>query len=75
VATTCPARLQVQPIIITPLPRQEITVNLEDAGKHNIAVMCKENIEGFLAQVSLPPKADKLFDEIKMLVPDVNDHD
>jgi len=69
------ARLQVQPIIITPLPRQEITVNLEDAGKHNIAVMCKENIEGFLAQVSLPPKADKLFNEIKMLVPDVNDHD
>jgi hypothetical protein len=69
------ARLQVQPIIITPRPRQEITVNLEDAGKHNIAVICKENIEGFLAQASLPPNTDKLFDEIKRLVPDVNDHD
>ncbi len=68
-------RLQVQPVIVTPLPRREITANLEDAGKYNIAVICKENIDGFLTQVSLPPNADRLFDEIKRLVPDVDEYE
>jgi hypothetical protein len=61
--------LQLQAAIVSPLSRDEVTANLETAGKHEIAVVCKENIEEMLKQVSLPPNADRLFDEAKRLVP------
>lgn len=61
--------LQLQAVIMTPLSRDEVTANLERAGKHGIAVVCKEDIEEMLKQVYLPPNADRLFEEAKRLVP------
>ena len=61
--------LQLQAVIVTPLPRDEVNANLETAGKHEIAVVCKEDIEEMLKQVTLPPNADRLFEDTKRLVP------
>jgi hypothetical protein len=61
--------LQLQAVIVTPLSRDEVTADLETAGKHGIAVVCKENIEAMLRQVNLPPNSDKLFDDSKTLIP------
>lgn len=61
--------LQLQAVIVTPLSRDEVTANLETAGKHDIAVVCKEDIEEMLSQVNLPPNADRLFEDAKRLVP------
>lgn len=61
--------LQLQAVIVTPLSRDEVTANLDTAGKHDIAVVCKEDIEEMLKQVSLPPNADRLFEDAKRLVP------
>jgi hypothetical protein len=61
--------LQLQAVIVTPLSRDEVTANLEAAGKHDIAVLCREDIEELLNQVNLPPNADRLFEDAKRLVP------
>jgi hypothetical protein len=61
--------LQLQAVIVTPLSRDEITANLETAGKHDIAVICGEDLEAILNQVNLPPNADRLFEDVKRLVP------
>ena len=61
--------LQLQAVILTPLPRDEVTANLETAGKHDIAVVCKDDIEQLLNQVNLPTNADRLFEDAKRLVP------
>lgn len=61
--------LQLQAVIVTPLSREEVAANLETAGKHEIAVVCKEDIEEMLKQVGLPPNADRLFEDAKRLVP------
>lgn len=63
--------LQLQAVIVTPLSRAEVTANLETAGKHDIAVICKEDIEELLNQVALPPNADKSFEDAKKLIPNV----
>lgn len=61
--------LQLQAVIVTPLSRDEVTANLETAGRHEIAVVCREELEGMLNQVTLPPNADRLFEDAKRLVP------
>jgi hypothetical protein len=61
--------LQLQSAIVTPLSRDEVAVDLETAGEHRIAVICKEDIEGMLRQVVFPPNADRMFQEVKRLVP------
>ena len=63
--------LQVQAVVVTPLSRDEVTANLEAAGKHDIAVVCKEDIEEMLSQVNLPPNANRLSEDVKKLVPNV----
>lgn len=60
--------LQILAAIVTPLSRKEVVANLEVASKHNIAVICKEDIEKLLAQVGLPPNPENLFQEVKRLV-------
>ncbi len=45
--------LQIQSAIVTPLSRNKVAANLDTAGKHHIAVICKENVEELLTQVSL----------------------
>lgn len=64
--------LQIQSVIVTPLSREEVAVNLETAGKHEIAVVCKEDLEEMLNQVSLPLNADRVFQEAKNLIPNVS---
>lgn len=59
--------LQIQSVIVTPLSREEVAVNFETAGKHEIAVVCKEDLEEMLNQVSLPLNADRVFQEAKKL--------
>lgn len=61
--------LQQQAVIVTPLSRDEVIANLETAGKHDIAVICGEDLEEILNQVNLPPNADRLFEYVKRLVP------
>lgn len=61
--------LQLQAVIVTPLSRNEVTADLETAGKNNIAVVCKEDIEAMLRQVNLPLNADGLFENSKTLIP------
>lgn len=61
--------LQSQAVIVTPLTRDEVTANLDTAGKHDIAVVAKEDIEEMLNQVNLPPNTDRLFEDAKRLVP------
>lgn len=61
--------LQLQAVIVTPLARQEVAANLEMAGKHEIAVICKEEIEEMLSRISLLLDADKAFQDLKSLIP------
>lgn len=63
--------LQVQPVIVSSLSREGVAKDMETAGKYDIAVVCREDIEHFLTQVSLPPNADRLFDDAKGLIPNV----
>jgi hypothetical protein len=67
--------LEVQPVIVTPLSRDEVKANLETAGKNDIAVVCRENLEVMLNQINLPPNADRLFQEAKKLVPSAGQKD
>jgi hypothetical protein len=62
-------QLQLQPAIVTPLSKEEVTADLAIAGEHGIAVVCKENLEGALNLVSLQPNADRMFEEVKSLIP------
>jgi hypothetical protein len=61
--------LQIQALIVSPLTRDEVTADLETAGKLGIAVACKEDLEEMLKAVSLPLNADKVFNDVKNLVP------
>lgn len=61
--------LQIQPVIVTPLSREEVAADLPLAGNHGIAVVCKQNIENALSQVEFPPNADRVFQDTKKLVP------
>jgi hypothetical protein len=60
--------LQILAAIVTPLSRKEVVADLEAASKHNIAVICKEDIEKLLVQASLPPNPENLFQEVKRLL-------
>jgi len=65
-------RLQILAAIVTPLSRKEVVANLEVASKHNIAVICKEDIERLLAQVGLPTNAENLLQVVKRMVQGTN---
>lgn len=61
--------LQVQAVIVSSLSREGVAADMETAGKHDIAVVCREDIERLLNQVGLLPNADKLFEDAKGLIP------
>jgi len=61
--------LQVQPVIVTPLSRDELAVGLNDARQHRVAVMCKSNLEDALSQIALPPETDQFFQQLKRSIP------
>ncbi len=61
--------LRIQSVIVTPLPKEAVSADLEKAGKHGVAVICKENLENLLKQVTLFPNAEKLFEDAIQLIP------
>ncbi len=61
--------LRIQPAIVTPLSKEAVSADFEKAGKHGIAVICKEDLENFLKQVTLFPNAEKLFEDAIRLIP------
>ncbi len=67
--TTGYGYLLVQPVIVSALSRVEVEAHLEEAGKHGIAVVCKENLEILINRVSLPSNPDTLFQEAMQLIP------
>ncbi|MCG3113222.1 MAG: hypothetical protein MCM46_15510 [Candidatus Manganitrophus sp. SB1] len=65
--------LLVQPVIISSLPKEEVQVHFEEAGKNSIAVVCKENLENLFARVILPPDPDGIFREAAQLIPGIGE--
>lgn len=61
--------LSVQPIIVSKLPRAEVTGHLEEAGKHRIAVVCKEELTELLTRVTSYPDPEGLLREASRLIP------
>lgn len=59
----------VQPIIVSKLPRAEVTGHLEEAGKHGIAVVCKEELIELLNRITFHPDSEGLFQEASRLIP------
>jgi hypothetical protein len=59
----------IQPIIMSKLPRAEVTGHLEEAGKHSIAVVCKEELTELLNRVTFYPDPEGLFREASRLIP------
>jgi len=59
----------IQPVIISKLPRAEVTGHLEEAGKHGIAVICKEELIELLNRVSFHLDPEGLFQEALRLIP------
>lgn len=53
--------LKIQAAIVTSLSRNEVAADLEEASKHNITVICKEDIERLLYRVDLFPNPENLF--------------
>lgn len=61
--------LKVQPVIVSALPQKENKGDLDEAGKHSIAVVCRENLETMVNRIKLPLNPEGLFDEAAQLVP------
>ncbi|MEW6409741.1 MAG: hypothetical protein AB1488_06470 [Nitrospirota bacterium] len=59
----------IQPIIVSKLPRTEVTGHLEEAGKHGIAVVCKEELNELLNRITSCPDPEGLFQEASRLIP------
>jgi hypothetical protein len=56
--------IQVLPIMITALTREEVQVDIDQALNSNILVMTKEDIEAAHAKLSEYPNADAFYDEL-----------
>lgn len=63
--------IRVQPVIVTPLSRDEILADIDTAGKQGISVVCKEELEAVLVRTSLVPNSDAVYEEICRLIPPV----
>ena len=64
--------LNILAAIVTPLSRNEVVADLEVASKHNIVVICKEEIEKLLSRIGLPQNPEILFQELERLVQGTN---
>lgn len=59
----------IRPIIVTALPRTQIQAGLDEAGRCDVAVACKEDLETFIKRAIFPPDSNRLFDETVQLIP------
>jgi hypothetical protein len=60
---------QIQSVIVTPLTRAEVALGLEAAGKHQVAVFCREDLERLVERIGLPMNSDGLFQELERFIP------
>lgn len=61
--------LKVQPLIVSLLSRAELQVELDEAGKHNVAVISKEELQKLISETILFTNAEELFMRIPELIP------
>jgi hypothetical protein len=61
--------LKVQSIIVSLLSRSELQVELDEAGKHKVAVISKEELQTLINETILFPNAEELFTRIPELIP------
>ncbi len=59
----------IQPIIVSKFSKAEVSGDLEKAGKHGIAVVCKEELTELLNRVNSYPNPEGLFREASRLIP------
>lgn len=60
---------EVLSVVVSPLPRDEVNVNIKTAEEMRIAVICKEQLENLLGKVRELPDSDKTFEHFKKLIP------
>ena len=61
--------VDILPVIVTSLSRDEVKANLEAAQNLQIAVVCKEELLEAITQLTLPPNGDRVFNHAKGLIP------
>ncbi|MBM4053278.1 MAG: hypothetical protein FJ264_01110 [Planctomycetes bacterium] len=55
------------------LTRNEVSGHLEEAGRHSIVVVCKEELTELLTRAPFPPDPEGLFKEAIQFIPE-NEH-
>lgn len=68
-AETGLADISVLPVIVTSLSREDVRGDIDKAAKHQIAVICKEELDGLFNKLSLPPHPDSLFRAARRYIP------
>jgi hypothetical protein len=64
------AHVEVLPIIVTTSPRASVPKDIEEAGKHGVVVITRENIDSIIERIKFPPfLPSQLFAEAKTLLP------
>ena len=62
-------KIQVLPVMVTPLPRSHAEVNIKTANEYRIVVLCKEELTEALNQIHMAPYADRFFNYMRSLLP------
>jgi len=60
--------MQVLPVIVTTAPRSTIQRDIAEAARHGVAVAAKEQIDGLIERVRIPPSPSQIFAEAKALL-------
>jgi len=60
---------QVQAVMVSPLSPEELAADVKRAAEHQIAVICKPDLQKALDEIALPPDADRFFQELKRSIP------
>jgi len=64
------AHIEVLPVIVTTSARDSVPKDIEEAGKHGVLVIAKEDIDSLIERIQFPPPLpSKLFVEAKSLLP------
>lgn len=65
------AHLAIQPVIVTALPRSDVSADLQEAGRHGVAVITKEDIDLSLeTQAPFLVNSEDIFKGFSNLIPD-----
>jgi hypothetical protein len=61
--------LKVQPVTVSLLTRAELQAELDEAGKNNVAVLTKEDLQMLITDAIVFPKAEELFARLTEYIP------